>query len=186
MSMHCKTIVCSKTLFARHLTFVADNFTNMIARTKKTFVWLWVAALLSATMGVSVQQVYCYCLNKTTVSLFDADDACHAAAQAVAVTDCCVKKPAKASHSCCENLAAEQKGCTQKTTTVFQLKTEFESNFFALKKLELPKSWASSPLPPSYFAPEVLAQKFVAQTFERPPPPASGRMICVRHGVFRC
>ncbi|MFN0037400.1 MAG: hypothetical protein ACKVUS_20260, partial [Saprospiraceae bacterium] len=48
----------------------------MTARTRKSFVWIWMAALFSATMGLSVQQVYCYCLGKTTVSFFAADDAC--------------------------------------------------------------------------------------------------------------
>ncbi|MBK6994745.1 MAG: hypothetical protein IPH31_07390 [Lewinellaceae bacterium] len=48
----------------------------MISRTNKSFVWLWMAALLSASVGVSVQKVYCYCLGKPPSRFFAADDAC--------------------------------------------------------------------------------------------------------------
>ncbi|MBK8194490.1 MAG: hypothetical protein IPK76_15225 [Lewinellaceae bacterium] len=46
----------------------------MSVRTKKTFAWLWMAALLTATMGISVQQIYCYCAGKTSISIFVVQD----------------------------------------------------------------------------------------------------------------
>lgn len=141
-------------------------------------------ALLSATVGVSVQQVYCYCVGKTTVSLFTADDACHAPAAPSA--GCCAKSvlPKK---SCCEKPADVPEGCTKKTTQVFQLKTEFEVGQVAFKKIEIPQFWASPSVPKFCALPIFDLQKADFQSFERPPPTLlSGRMICVRHGVFRC
>ncbi|MFN0176883.1 MAG: hypothetical protein ACKVU0_19735 [Saprospiraceae bacterium] len=169
----------------------------MISRTNKSFVWLWMAALLSATVGVSVQKVYCYCLGKTTVSLFAADDACQSentdrVTQSPPVSipftlesDCC-KKNTPAKKACCQNADTEKQGCTKKTTQVFQLKAEFEVGSQEFKKFDFLKAWAI--LPHFCALPQVFldVQKVNLQGFERPPPSSSGRMICVRHGVFRC
>ncbi len=170
----------------------------MISRTNKSFVWLWMAALLSASVGVSVQKVYCYCLGKTSVSLFDADDACQAGnidrvtqshpvnISSVQESDCCAKKVSPSKPACCQKPAPEKQGCTKKTTQVFQLKTEFEVGSADFKKLDFPKAWTIIPsfqaFPPVFW--DVQQGDF--QAFERPPPSPSGRMICVRHGVFRC
>ncbi len=167
----------------------------MISRTNKSFVWLWMAALLSASIGVSVQQVYCYCLGKTTVSLFAAADGCQAGDNMVATTqiyglntsntDCC-KKKAQPKKSCCENPAPEKRGCTKKSTKVFQLKTEFEVASADFKKLDLPKTWAAVSSLIAFFSPTPAVQISKLQDFERPPPSLSGRMRCVLHGVSRC
>jgi hypothetical protein len=162
----------------------ADQFLGMAAHAKKTFVWLWMAALLSATVGVSVQQVYCYCVGKTTVSLFDADDACRA--HATPSADCCAK-PILPKKSCCEKPADAPTGCTKKTTQVFQLKAEFEVGHFEFKKIETPQAWAFLNVFRAFVSPTFGLQKVEYQYFDRPPPALlSGRMICVRHGIFRC
>lgn len=166
----------------------------MTARTRKSFAWLWMAALLSATMGVSVQQVYCYCVGKTTVSLFAADDACQAKhidglTQSHPINNLsgsCCKKPAPTKPSCCEKPEPDKQGCTKKTTQVFHLKTEFEVSHSDFKKLDPPKAWASLPPFPIFSSSFLKARKCAFQSFERPPPSLSGRAICVRHGVFQC
>lgn len=184
---------CSKSLILP----LCSIFAKMISCTNKSFVWLWMAALLSASVGVSVQKVYCYCLGKTTVSLFAADDACQAEnidrvtqsppfiISFFQVSDCC-KKNTPAKKSCCEKPDPEKQGCTKKTSQVFHLKTEFEVGSSAFKKFDFPKPWAITPnfhtFPPIFQ--DVQLVDF--QGFERPPPSLSGRMICVRHGVFRC
>ncbi len=165
----------------------------MTARIKISFVWIWMAALLSASVGVSVQKVYCYCLGKTTVSFFAIADGCQAHSEGVTwshplttVTNCCSKKVESAKRSCCKKTEIEKQGCTKKTTQVFQLKTEYEVGSFDFKKFDVPKSWA---LAHSFtaFSPAILAiQKVGIHGFERPPPAPSGRMTCVRYGVFRC
>jgi hypothetical protein len=166
------------------------NFVKMISHIHKSFVWLWMAALLSASVGVSVQQVYCYCLGKTTVSLFVANDACQAhggkTVQASASAGCCAKKEAPSKPSCCEKPNPSDKGCTKKTTKVFQLKTAFEVGSSDFKKLDTPKL---GPILPVFFAfahASFRAKQVGFQHFDHPPPPVSGRALCVRHGVFRC
>jgi hypothetical protein len=159
-------------------------FKNMVSHINKSFVWLWMAVLLSASVGVSIQQVYCYCIGKTTVSLFTAEDSCQVA-NIADLADCC-KKTAPSKKSCCEKPDAEKQGCTKKTTKVFQLKTEFEVGNAGFKKLDAPKSWGFVPALASIVEVAPLAQNGGFQAFERPPPPLSGRMICIRQGVFRC
>lgn len=148
------------------------------------------AALLSASVGVSVQKVYCYCLGKTTVSFFALEHTCRAHSEQLTQRSpgigCCSKKVAAAKRSCCDKADSEKQGCTKKTTQVFQLKTEYEVGSFDFKKFDVPKSWA---LAHSFtaFSPAILAiQKVGIHGFERPPPAPSGRMTCVRYGVFRC
>ncbi len=169
-------------------------FAKMISRTNKSFVWLWMAALLSASVGVSVQKVYCYCLGKTTISLFAADDACqtHSGGKIQNLvnkyleTGCCAKKVLPSKPACCEKPDPEKQGCTKKTTQVFQLKTEFEVGSTDFKKFDFPKAWAIAPKFDAFSPVFLHVQQVDFQGFERPPPSPSGRMICVRYGVFRC
>lgn len=161
-------------------------FAKMMSRTTKSFAWLWMAALLSASIGVSVQQVYCYCVGKTTVSLFAADEACQAMGKMADQTDACCKKAVPAKKNCCEKPASEHKGCTKKTTQVFQLKTEFEVAKTEFKKISFLDFWTPGISFPSFFQGIKFAQKADFQGFKRQPPTLSGRMICVRHGVSRC
>lgn len=83
-------------------------------------VWLWALTLSASTVGVSVQQIYCYCAGQTTVGIFEAEDACAAESDAKA----CCKKSAR---SCCAKPEKKDTshGCTSKTTRFIQLRTEF-------------------------------------------------------------
>lgn len=156
----------------------------------KSLIWIWMVALFGATVGVSVQQVYCYCVGKTTVSFFVAEDACHAedilSLDLRTARGCCAKKTAPSKPACCQKPEPSQKGCTKKTTQVFQLKTAFEVGNPILKKVDQPKFTAEAAHFPSIEHLSSVAHSHCFFRFERPPPPISGRMICVRHGVFRC
>lgn len=157
---------------------------DMSARTCKWFTWLWMASLLTATVGVSGQQIYCYCVGKTTFSIFTARDACvsHVAKPA---DDCC-DTPVSRSKTCCDK-AADTHPCTHSTTKVFQLKTEFTVQDKAVEKYcnPLPVFWPqvipvlASPVISCASSPEI-------PSYAHPPPAPFGRMLCVRHGVFRC
>lgn len=143
-------------------------------------------ALFTATVGVSVQQIYCYCLNKTTISWFAGDDACRVKEiTATQTASCCRKQRA----SCCEKRAHKEhpdKPCTKKTTRVFQLKTEFVLE----KQLEKQENYpieaheivAISDF--TYFSTPTGVE--IVQSPPEPPPPLSGRNICLRHQHFRC
>ncbi len=154
----------------------------------KSLAWLWIAALLTATVGVSVQRIYCYCVGKSTIALFAAEDACQMQKQEP-VADCCVKHSLASRPSCCEKSgfsnAEKEKGCTKKTTEVFQLKPEFLVDKPFEKTFDLP-AWVEDL--PNYR--QFLRTRLCETTLQsRPPPsappPLSGRMICVRHQVFR-
>ncbi len=148
------------------------------------------AALLTATIGVSVHQIYCYCAGMRSISFFAVSDGCSAQKAAVAdVPNCCAKK--KAVRSCCEKDSKDSKkepsGCTKKTTRFFQLKTEFTLSekdagkvFQTLPDVVVPPAFVGLPLH------EITTESAGFQTFPNPPPPLSGRMICVRHCVALC
>jgi len=158
----------------------------MISRANKSFVWLWMAALLSASIGVSVQQVYCYCLGQTTVSLFSVAEVCQHQKSVVQSKDCCSKKALPVKRSCCEKPDPEQRGCTKRSTKVFQLKTEFEVASSDFKKLEVSGAWKIEPVFFNFACSEAVAQKTYLPRYEYPPPGLSGRLRCLRFGVFRC
>ena len=161
---------------------------KMTASLRISLVWLWMSALLIASVGVSIQQVYCYCLGETTVTFFVASDACQTSNIDISQTQdsgCC-KKNTPAKKSCCEKSRSDKKDCTKKTTRVFQLKTKFEVVNSDFKKFDIPKNWAFNHYFPGFPQTSLGVQKVNFPDFERPPPSISGRMICVRHGVFRC
>jgi hypothetical protein len=143
------------------------------------------AALLVATTGVSVQQIYCYCIGETTLGLFTADDACQGSKQAAEnLPDCCAKATNNAP-SCCGENASKEHDCTKKTTRFFQLKTEFLTEKWSEK--EFHPDWIVNiqHLDFQVFDINPAAQKLIFPQFPQPPPP-SGRMICVRHCIARC
>lgn len=157
----------------------------MSSRTKKTFAWLWMAALLTATIGISVRQIYCYCLGKTTISVFTSGDACASVTQATP-KDCCTKAR-KQAPSCCDKNgknSAHDRGCTKKSTKVFQLKTEFVVENPFEKSFEGPLWLQESPMFRHFTRPVFCCE----QSFfnKAPPPSPSGRDICLRHHLFRC
>lgn len=144
------------------------------------------AALLSATVGVSVQQIYCYCAGETTYSIFkEAEDACAAGEMKVQESACC----RKAQPSCCAKEAAGnpvQHDCTKKSVKIFQLKTEFlvvqplEQNFdFPVWADEFPEYLR-------LYRAVVCEATINNKAPPAPPPPLSGRAICLRHELFLC
>ncbi len=158
----------------------------MSSRAKKSFAWLWIAALLTATVGISVQQIYCYCKGATTVSLFEAEDAC--ATERTDDYDCCPQPKSLPTYACCEQNAdgcsiESHDGCMEKSTKVFQLKTEFVVDKPFEKTFDCPLWLREMPMFRRYFRPVVCEAIFNT----KPPPPAlSGRDICLRHQLLRC
>ena len=158
---------------------------------KKSFAWIWMAALLTATMGVSVHQIYCYCAGMGSVSIFSITDACSAKPSDDVPTPACCAKKATTRLSCCEKdgtkTGKKHHDCTKKTTRVFQLKPEFtlsESDFGKIVH-------NLSDLPPApafvWHSENTTTTQLVGiQAFPNPPPPLSGRMICVRHCIAIC
>ena len=165
----------------------------------RTFVWLWIAALLTATVGLSVQRIYCYCVGETTFGLFVATDACQMR-QHSADTGCCAKKQHPVSTpACCQkdsNKALlrpgfggqadhEEGGCTKKTTQVFQWKADFLVDKPFEKNFDLP-AWSNDlPIFRQFLRPRLCEAAVQNRPPPVPPPPISGRMTCVRHQVFR-
>jgi hypothetical protein len=149
----------------------------------KSLAWLWIAALLTATVGVSVQRIYCYCVDKAIVTLFASDDACQMQKQE-SVADCCVKHSLATRPSCCEKGGLSSKGCTQKTTEVFQLKPEFLVDKPFEKTFDLP-AWVDELPIYRQFLRTRLCEATLPTRPPPAPPPVSGRMACVRYQIFR-
>lgn len=148
-------------------------------------LWLWIAALLTSTVGISVTQIYCYCVGESTYSIFqEADDAC-AANQAPAAAACCEKdKPA-----CCveKGLKSEDDhACTKKTVKVFQMKADFLIGHPLEKMFDCPLWVEELPEYVCLHHPALCSTAPNNKAPPAPPPPLSGRMICVRHELFRC
>src|SRR5690606_10445236 len=136
------------------------------------------------TIGVSVQQIYCYCVGVTTVSVFEAVDAC-AAGERPEVSECC--QPAPQLPSCCKedkgSCQGEHDGCMEKSTKVFQMKTEFVVDKPFEKTFDCPLWIEKMPIFRRYFRPVVCEANIFGTSL---PPPLSGRDICLRLQTFRC
>jgi len=163
----------------------------MSVRIKKSFAWIYMVALLIATMGVSVHQMYCYCAGMVSVSLFTIDDKCEGEQAKEAAKPACYAQKMAARSSCCEKGGHDSQkskhGCTKKTTRVFQLKTEFTlTEKESGKTFSIPLDLPAAPLFASLPAYRFTTFKTGVEAFPNPPPPLSGRMICVRHGIARC
>ncbi|MEY3194637.1 MAG: hypothetical protein RIQ78_734 [Bacteroidota bacterium] len=161
----------------------------MSVRTLKSFTWLWIASLLIATVGVSGQQIYCYCVGETTMAFFSTEDPCSVGKKDDRGGCCAATSPKNEVRGCCSKASPSMpsQGCTRKTTLVFQLKTAFLVQDSAFEKM--PDRFfdqLASLLPQPFFSVMVVqGSKIAFPSFDHPPP-RSGRMICVRHGVFRC
>lgn len=160
----------------------------MTQRNFISIVWLWMLTLLTASVGVSVQQIYCYCAGKTTYAVFETPLEC-VVEKAKLPDHCCQPARDHQKKSCCDKTSDRQKndGCTQKSSRYFQLKTEYT---LGAKSFELTKAPC---LLQDMLAPEYPALEFATDTpgkgfesFAEAPPPLPGRIICLQHGVFRC
>lgn len=165
-----------------HLSDFARKFVAQMAnKSLKAIVWLWALTLSASTMGVSVQQIYCYCMGQTTVGIFEAEDACASRPE----EDACCRKSVR---SCCSKPEKSESGhgCTSKTTRVFQLKTEFTVE---KKGDPLPAASDLAPVQVPYLSvvvPQVTKSGYPAFPPLTHSPPLSGRQMCIRYGVFRC
>lgn len=153
----------------------------MTKKSLKAIVWLWALTLSASTVGVSVQQIYCYCVGQTTVGIFEAEDACASDSDE---RDCCTKQAS----SCCTKPEMQEKahGCTSKTTRFIQLRTEFIPE----KKTELPAGFAEidffvsiSAFLPFRCFPQSGSPSSIAVSNS---PPLFGRQLCIRYQIFRC
>ena len=154
------------------------------SRSYKALIWVWIAALFGASVGISVEQVYCYCVGKTTVSLFKADDACHIRQSA---ESCCAAKKDVSTGRPCKQSVDPEKGCSKKTTRYFQLKTDSEISEVPFKIPDTIKGFVET-LPPAfdYRFGFPLELHLLPPGPERSPPFVSGRQICILYRVFRC
>ncbi|MEZ4941951.1 MAG: hypothetical protein R3D58_13820 [Saprospiraceae bacterium] len=155
---------------------------------KKTYIpvlWLWMTALLLSTVGISVQQLYCYCLGETAVSVFlDAEDPCEKSVSEVPDACCSAMVP-----ECCgkESLhAGSVPCCPQKSVKVFLLKSEFTLAQPWQKAFDCPL-WADE-LPGflRLYQPVICATAPAHTINTNLPPPLSGRQICLRHERLLC
>lgn len=158
-------------------------------RHHKLFVWLWAASLLTATVGVSVHQVYCYCLGQTSIEWPGrSEHECLAAETPVAA--CCAERKAEpAPKSCCKSEAKNEhkRDCKERSVKVFQLKTEFLVEKTTLKAFDFQDFVVPQPVDFTYCltTPEVALNR-LNKAPPPPPPSPGGRAICVRNSVFRC
>lgn len=142
-------------------------------------------ALLTATIGVSVQQMYCYCLGKTTTSVL-AWNAPTIPPQQVEPGTCCQKKE-PVHRTCCAKKGLTSKkaqGCNKKTTQVFQLKTEFLVDHPFEKSFDYPLWINDFPMLRRMARPVICDASIFHQAL--PPPPTSGRQLCLRHHLALC
>lgn len=158
----------------------------MAKSVKLSLVWLWMTAVTIATVGISVHRIYCYCLNETSFSLFEATDPCDAAHAAPAdePASCCSKDKM----SCCSKpddgaSVDGEHGCMDESTEIFQLKGDFWLQKSPDLKLEYPVWFEEAPLFKRFVRP-ALCQVQPERQY-RPPPPLTGRAICQRHQIFR-
>lgn len=184
MKFFVRYAICStvrNNFFMRQTNFARKFVPQMASQSLKAIVWLWALTLSASTVGVSVQQIYCYCVGQTTVGIFEAEDACSSRPE----EDVCCKKSVR---SCCSKpeKSTSGHGCTSKTTRVFQLKTEFtvEKKGDLLPAAPDLASVQAPSLP--VFIPQVTKSGYPAFPPLTHSPPLSGRQMCIRYGVFRC
>jgi hypothetical protein len=138
-------------------------------------------ALLTATIGISIEKIYCYCTGTTTLALFEKHSDCatpadlkkHCHPNATAESDACCKKN-------------DPKNCTHSTTKIAQLKehcvveniNSFKAQDFFVWITELPSF--------RHYVQIVAGNTPVLHTPPPDLPPCSGRDICIALCVFRC
>ncbi|MEQ1746257.1 MAG: hypothetical protein ABMA02_12585, partial [Saprospiraceae bacterium] len=100
-------------------------------------LWLWIAALLTSTVGISVTQIYCYCVEASTYSIFsNTEDACAANTEPSGGACCKPDLP-----GCCATSGEKESSdhpCTKKTVKVFWLKTDFWVSNHLQKTFDIP------------------------------------------------
>lgn len=157
---------------------------------RTSFAWLWIATLLTATVGVNVQRIYCYCVGKADVGIFHVVDACQVAAAEAAATCCSSVKAVKQEYDCCEgadscDAIADPQGCTQRTIQFVHLDVKYLVDKPFEKNFDFPAWVAEMPI----F--HRVVRRMLCQVPREPqppapsPPPPYGRALCVRQQIFR-
>lgn len=153
---------------------------------RKSISWTLVVAMMIATMGISVHQIYCYCMGETTVSFFEETPEC---SQTETQGSCCkADLPACCAKAVKSTVCAKEKDggdCTKKTTRVFQLKVKFLVDYWGFKTLDDPALVEEAPI---CYLNVFRDEADYLPTFNKapPPPPPSGREIGIRLQIFRC
>jgi hypothetical protein len=171
-------------------------------------VGLWMCALLTSTVGVSLVRIYCYCKGESATDLslpwaYEASEEEGCAALGHKEEACCISSSMPTGEagkgSCCrENpsgaaacpldgeTATISHTCTSKTVKVYHLKIDLHQPLswellfnLPLWADEVPNLWKSCRPALCYRQPSNKAPP-------EPPPPLSGRQICIRCAVFRC
>jgi hypothetical protein len=166
----------------------------MKIRTQKWIVWLWAASLIIATTGISLHQIYCFCVGKRSVSIFhQPQDACLqdntcTGGSSQSGYNCCKRKAPTTNICCKKDSSLDHDGsCARKTTQFFKLKTELQSpqceQFDYIKSTY---SLEALPVHERYLAILPNTNRLLAAASTDLPPPISGRSICLRYGVIRC
>ena len=162
----------------------------MAVRTKYTFVWVWMMTLLVATMGISVQRIYCYCAGISTVYFFHRASGCSDENKRSKVpSDCCSAKKQLENASCCPKTDHQKskKDCSDSTSKISQLNVEFlVESLDCLKKAEKNPLWIKDVPSIERFFCAAICVVAIFRALPVPLPPRSGRDICVRLCIFRC
>ena len=137
---------------------------------KKSIVSLLIASLMVSTMGITINTLYCMCLDKMETSFFEFQESCPLA------LDSCCKKEAK---GCCSKSNSNQNlPCSKKDATYFKLNTEFEKP--QLSDFVLPVTTTTITRLP------VLVEKYKVTNFTSIKQQKGPPLLYLRHNVFRC
>ncbi len=159
----------------------------VVHRIAPFFVWLWLSTLLGASTGVSVQRIYCYCLGQSVSTVFQTVHKCPAQHKApIELPSCCAAatKACSAAVSIPDCEAADD--CTDKTVKVFKLKFESLVESLFQKDFDAPIWFPADPSFKKLLRPVICSACNTGKAPPAPPPPLSGRMICLRHEMLRC
>jgi hypothetical protein len=151
------------------------------------FVWLWLATLLGASTGFSMRRIYCYCLGETVTNIFSARHTCTAPHKpAVELPPCCAVMEQETCTATLPACNAGDKDCTDTTVKVFKLKFDSLVETFFQKDFDAPVWLPSDPFFKKMLRPVICLLHSYDAKPPAPPPPLSGRTICLRHELLRC
>lgn len=184
----------------------------LMVRTRRfapIFIWLWLIAVGSATSGIVLRQIYCYCLGETRLSLL-ANENCADQAQSNAQSSCCQRiaptyyeevhtlaettEPQAA--RCCETLTAalpdatcaSTGDCTHTIVSMARMDDAFlVEGVSVLKNLEIPCWLSDCPLFWQLTRTVIcIVDDPKIQPIGEGPPAWEGRRRCIQHQLFRC
>lgn len=144
------------------------------------FVWVWCLTLLIASVGVSVNRIYCSCLHEETLSLLPVtDDPCQQEE-----ADCC----ASSESSCCAKPDAQKEthDCTRTTTEYKSIKTDLSTQEKGETLEGNPKIGDLELITARPSEITLSEDSPLISGLSVPPDKPFGRTLCIRFQVFRC